>query len=113
MELKEFVTKTILDIVDGVRDAQLREKEQPDFNSWAKIGDADGSTFIEFDLVLEKTQGNGKKRGIGVALPEIATAGLGKEKTSATKEENRIRFRVPIVYPTPVFPTERRNDSDH
>lgn len=108
MELKEFVTKTILDIVEGVREAQHTEEEQPDFNSWAKIGDADGSTYIEFDLVLEQTQSNEQRRGIGVALPEIATAGTGKGKSSITKEENRIRFKVPIVFPTPVFPTNQR-----
>lgn len=100
MELKEFVTKTILDIVDGVRDAQRTD------STGAGIGYDRGELmrdagFIEFDVAVTETQGEKNGRGISVSAPGIAKLGLGTSENTGTTKENRVRFKVPIFYPEP------------
>lgn len=93
MELKEFVTKTILDIVDGVRDAQDKCT-----NDAQIIPERSSSEKIEFDIALTVIKGAGGGLDIGVGLPVGTNGGLirlGKNKT----ESSRIRFSVPIKYP--------------
>ena len=98
MELKEFVTKTILDIVDGVQDAHDQCKTGAEIVSSAAMTEK-----IDFDIELTAVKGANGDITIGVGLPIAKTGGLiraGLHKSEST----RVRFSVPIKYPkwTPV-----------
>ena len=101
MELKEFVTKTILDVIEGVRDAQLSNKTTAQINA-ATAGRKIEN--IDFDVALSVTDGNEKDRGITVSIPSISKAGSFGRKESRETTEQRVKFSIPVAYPFPDVP---------
>ena len=95
MELKEFVTKTLVEIIEGVKDAQATAKEA----RGAVIPmAADPIRTIDFDVALTTSESTKSKGGIGVFL---GGAGIGGQKQAAgeAKSFSRIKFSVPIILP--------------
>lgn len=101
MELKEFVTKTILDIIDGVRDAQKLNKTTAQINAATA---SRGIENIDFDVALSVTDGDEKDRGITVSIPSISKVGSFRRKESRETTEQRVKFSVPVAYPFPNVP---------
>jgi hypothetical protein len=113
MNLKDFVSESLVQIVSGVAQAQeqlhgTRARVNPQmFTTTDKnsIGQAHGSDSdqpvynVEFDVVVSAAEGTGTKGGIGVAVGFI---GLGSQGQSEAKSghESRIKFKVPLLLPT-------------
>jgi len=89
MELQEFITKTLVQIMKGVADAQSEFSGQ-------KIGFQDGTyKYVDFDVAVVATESSGSGAGIGVV-------GVLKGQMSSESAEgsvSRIQFKVPIRYP--------------
>lgn len=108
MELKTFVTQSIIQISEGIKDAQNAETgaivaPRINFTDKGKPRLAGGMiTFapqmISFDVAVYVVESDNDKAGgkIGVSF-----LGVGRE-TSSTKENSsisHIRFEIPVVWP--------------
>lgn len=105
MELREFIKETLIQIVQGVSDAQKVSEGgsaafAPDTNgAWANVNDVSRAVHsVSFEVVLGMEEKEGKKSGIGVVLTSIS-AGTSKNAEIMNRSVTTISFAVPIVYP--------------
>ncbi|MBQ9660735.1 MAG: hypothetical protein IJV37_05665 [Bacteroidales bacterium] len=99
MELKEFVTKTILDIVDGVREAQQNNNTTATINAHSAGTAYRGVYEVEFDVALTAIKKDDKARGLEIYALSIMDFGGSRQKGASNTTEQRVRFKVPISYP--------------
>ena len=113
MELQDFVTETLKQIITGVKEATVHAKESgaelnPTNLTWSG-GDTRIITHIsngaivqniEFDIAVTTTDSSKSKGGVGVF---VGAVGIGTSAQS--QEENtslsRIKFSVPLSLPSP------------
>lgn len=116
MELQDFVSKTLVQIIRGVEQAQIDlEKSSAQVNplldriftntqsggtnqglGWTKNGDL--VSVVQFDVALTIHEEQGSKSGIGVVTGIFALGSQGasdKAQSAAT----RVQFSVPITLP--------------
>lgn len=109
MELKEFIKETLMQIIEGVEEAQnmLDSKDciinpKKNINYDAKTGKANKlesaeKINVDFEVVLSKVDKAESKAGIGVLFGNIGIG--GHEKTDdSTSSVTSVRFSVPIKY---------------
>lgn len=113
MELREFIKETLLDIIEGVSDAQKEGLEKGALVNPSIIDDFGGNPSIkltsyngikrtvadvEFKVLLTRADGVEGKTGIGVFLASLA---LGVQSIEDMKQVNTtsIKFSVPIALP--------------
>ncbi|MFT5708356.1 MAG: hypothetical protein ACI9ES_002658 [Oceanospirillaceae bacterium] len=112
MDLKDFVKNTLVQIIDGVIEAEseLEEKgatvnpvggnfdqKQLGGRTWSF---KDGITeIVEFDVALTNSEKEGTAGGIGVLLGGINLGAKGASEESITSV-TRIKFSVPVLLPT-------------
>ncbi len=112
MELKEFVTESIKQIVDGVNDAipyaaengsRINPKRQVFYtnNVGTRSDPKDGASIeaIEFDVAITITEGTQTKAGIGILTGLVGLGAQGQSEATNTSL-TRLRFVVPLVLPT-------------
>jgi len=104
MELHEFVRETLTQIINGVVEAQnsqiVRDNNAEIIpysvsSSNSKITNRD----IEFDVVVSAQSENSTKAGLGVFVGPIG-AGTQAKINSNDSMQNRVKFSIPIVFPT-------------
>ena len=127
MELQEFITNALVQIITGIADARDKTASHDAIigsgrvygrtDGAGTITDEDGRQWssVEFDVMLAEGSGKDTKGGIGVYLGAV---GLGSHGASHSGIETRssIKFTVPIVYPgsrepkkpLPPLPTNNR-----
>ena len=112
MKLQDFVSETLTQIVNGVRDAQENAAKvggqvNPDGyqvpfkhlqgQRWNK---ENGDTIdeVHFDVAITTEEGAETKGGIGVFVGAI---GLGSQGASAESNSSvsKVQFSVPVAYP--------------
>jgi len=112
MDLKEFISETLSQIVSGVKGAQESAKRHgaeinPELfgnvQELAKEGivqtNSGGSTtIVEFDVALTVTEGTGTKGGIGVFTGMVNLGSSGQSK-SENISVSRVQFKVPLALP--------------
>jgi hypothetical protein len=119
MNLGDFISQTIQEIVDGVIAAQEQVKGKgarvnPDGVSWSESGKfhyMGGSginiggpvsqlvvTNVAFDILLTEISSDQGKAGIGVFLGNIGL-GTQAEKENRVEAVNRLQFELPITLP--------------
>ncbi|MCP1338971.1 hypothetical protein NJR55_05130 [Idiomarina sp. M1R2S28] len=116
MNLKDFVSESIFEIVDGIVEAQGRlssddAKIVPDVQNvftesqtggtnlaigWDKSGNLIHS--IEFDVAVTAAEGTESRGGIGVVAGVFALGAQGKSQENS-QSMSRLKFRVPISFP--------------
>ena len=110
MQLKEFVTETVTQIVEGVREAQEKtggDSINPPLSTSAETLESKGYRVsvhgrtvqnVEFDVVVMVDEAAQAKVGAGLF---VAAIGLGAKGGVETRDASvhRIRFTVPISYP--------------
>ena len=112
MELKDFITQTLVSIVEGVKDAQLEvDEHHAQINPYVLPDDVEdpeilgqterGSTPrpVEFDVLVTASQTEGEEGGAGIRVAGLGM-GVRGEATTTTGHESRIKFKVPLVLPT-------------
>lgn len=112
MELKDFVSQTLGQIVSGVKEAQadalaLGGEVNPRLNTnHAELGKQGflgaGSRYaqvVHFDVALTVTEGTGTKGGIGVFTGAINLGSSGQSKAENISV-NHVKFSVPLVLPS-------------
>ena len=111
MNLKEFVSETIVQIIEGVIDANDRTKQygavvspniagsQEHGAKHGFVASKDGAAqMIHFDVALEAKEGTGTKGGIGV-VTGIFSLGSAGQSSAESSTVSRVKFGVPIVLP--------------
>lgn len=115
MELKEFVKETLVQITQGVKDAQpevqaaggkvnpelfkLMEKGSSSAAfGYARGGGANPMFLVEFDVAVVAEEGRETKGGIGVVAGVFALGSQGKSEHN-TSNVSHIQFKVPILLP--------------
>lgn len=109
MELQEFIKTTLVQITNGVIEAQKELKES------GCLINPEGFTMeggqikrgyenhyraiqkVKMNVVLNVMENAGTKSGIGVA--KIINAGLNSEKSSSNNQQTTIEFEIPIAFP--------------
>lgn len=107
MELKEFVKNTLIEIVEGVKDAKEECKklggEVTPAKHGASLGVGEGTRYrptqnIEFEVALSEMDKSGSNKGIGVALSVIRIGG-DSNKEKEMQSLSKIKFSVEIKLP--------------
>jgi hypothetical protein len=107
MELKEFVAQSIVQIMEGTKEAQEKVKELNALvNPYEDVIDRGmmGTTYvakpsiIEFEVSITNEDKQGNSGGLSVLFGAISVG--GKVDSAETKIAlNRLKFKVPVVYP--------------
>lgn len=93
MELREFIKEAIVQIVDGVKDAQGAVLEKG-----AKVSAKPKEQDVVFNVSLAEVEDRGGKIGVGVALyPFKGEATKGKSQKGEAVTE--VSFIVPLTLP--------------
>jgi hypothetical protein len=111
MELKDFVSESIKQIIDGVNEAKRYADNydamvNPRRWSWnssnvlARYESNTGAAIenIEFDVAVTVTEGTNTKGGIGVFVGPVGIGSQGQSENS-NSSVSRLKFSVPIVLP--------------
>jgi len=104
MDLQQFVAQTLVQIANGVKNAQEHVKSAGGIVNPLRASDQDpimspNTSFIEFDVALTVTEGSDSKGGIGIFVADIGLGAQGRSR-SATESVSRIKFKVPMFLPT-------------
>jgi hypothetical protein len=115
MELKEFISQSIIQIVNGIIDGhkevrkvgalvnpRIGKKEMGTAQRndiLAGLGDnGDHINFLEFDVALIASEDTKGKGGLGVFVGAIGLGATG-ESVSANSQQSRLKFTIPIQFP--------------
>jgi hypothetical protein len=112
MDLKDFVSQTLTQIVEGVKESQTvatargasvnpilsgtqAEAAKHGF-LWSEAGFAQ---VVSFDVALTVTEGTGTKGGIGVFAGAL-TLGASGQSATTNSSVSHVKFSVPLVLPS-------------
>ena len=111
MDLREFVAETLVQIIDGVKDAQSRAKESganvnPRITGSAEHAAKHGflsasgapAQIVQFDVALTVKEGTGTKGGIGV-FSGLVNLGSAGQSSNENLSVSRVKFSVPLALP--------------
>ena len=105
MEIKEFVTEVIVQIRDGIKDAEEKTGSNilPTDNyedgrviTTRNCGDYSPVANLVFELSIVDNKKDGKSGGIGVFLGNVGIGAKGNEETEQTSL-SKIKFNIPIL----------------
>ncbi len=111
MELKDFVSETLKQVIEGVKMAQEATKESggkinpkgiytTSTNSNPQLYTENNELvqIIEFDVAITTTEDDKTKGGVGVFVGAFGV-GVQGESNNQNSAINRIQFKVPIILP--------------
>ena len=104
MELRAFIETALLDIVEGIKDAQ-RQTDPGTIvpasslsRNWVELG-VTSVQAVEFDIWVRADETADKQAKIGV-VSGLFGAGVAGGSSTENANETRIRLKVPIRMPT-------------
>ncbi len=116
MDLKQFVSETLVQISSGIEDAQrnLRESGSEAIIN-TNMTTADGGQivtggkrchveFVEFDVAILANESSESKGGIGLTVASLLKLEAGGKSAESSGRESRIKFKVPMTYPMHKYP---------
>lgn len=119
MELQEFIKQSIVQIINGVIDAQKEVVDKgasinpsglhlknDQVKGHAITNDGNVTQHIEFDVAVTTTEGTGTKGGIGVVAGVLALGSQGQSSES-TQAVSRLKFTIPVL-----LPAHHRSDAE-
>jgi hypothetical protein len=113
MELKDFISETLAQIVGGVVDARAKvnalnavARVNPFLDPMADqlaqhgltLAGGDAVQFIEFEVSVTTKDASGTKGGVGVFVVPF-TLGSSGQSSSEQSGSSKITFRVPLTLP--------------
>lgn len=113
MELQDFISGTLVQIINGVANAQAQTSTSgavvsPKVHAGPEVASPLGylwcdsqqfAQIVQFDVALTTTKGKAKKGGIGILAGAITVGGSG-QSSAETSTVNRIKFSVPLILPS-------------
>ena len=110
MELKEFVTETLIQIADGIAQAQQQLQEnksetiintnmtKTDNDHLVTGGKRRPVEIVEFDVAILANEGTETSAGIGLTVASLLKLDTSGKFKQTTGSESRIKFKVPMSY---------------
>jgi hypothetical protein len=98
MNVREFVSQVLQDIVRGLMDAQERTNDTRAFIVPSGHGSDFTTRSVEFDIALTTTESKGSEAEAKVAVWSIG-AGAGGRSESSDTSVSRVKFVVPVSLP--------------
>lgn len=99
MELKDFVSATIQQIIEGVAEAQnYVKKEKINAVVNAQVGLKREKT-IEFDIAVTVNESKSTSAGGGISVASIINAGGKKQTENVEQSISRVKFSVDVLLP--------------
>ena len=116
MELREFISETIIQIMEGIIDAQEAVANKNGLVNPKRLGNTPGDTpmavvvdeytkgvnrrieIIDFEVALTEVEKSDKKVGIGVGFSNI-TMGSERKKGGENTSFTTVKFSIPVVFP--------------
>ncbi|AXF85437.1 hypothetical protein DTO96_101168 [Ephemeroptericola cinctiostellae] len=112
MDLQEFVSETLLQIISGIKNAQDKtstsggsvnpritgSSEYAAQHGFLRTAGGSPAQIVQFDVALTVTEGTGTKGGIGVFAGAINLGSSG-QSTNENKSISRVKFAVPVSLP--------------
>jgi hypothetical protein len=88
MDLQTFVTRTLKEVIEGIRDAQ---------KEGIRVSAASAED-VDFDVAVTVNEASDKKGGGGLF---VAGFGVGAQGSSSLSNStvSRIKFKVPVFFP--------------
>ena len=111
MELKDFITQTLININQGIIDAQEQTKDsdikinpknfkQDKYNNYIQYNGAPPTVQeIEFNVVVNVSEGNDSKIAVGVFSGFVSGGASNTDKTN-NSTQSTIKFTLPIQFPS-------------
>jgi predicted ATP-dependent Lon-type protease len=111
MELKEFITETLVQVATGIEQAQsaLKEKNidaiintnvtKHDSGHLVTGGRRKPVEIVEFDVAILASEGTETKAGIGLKVASLLNLDAGGKSNNTAGRESRIKFKIPMSYP--------------
>jgi hypothetical protein len=117
MDLKDFIKNSLSQIAEGIMeasetlsntDAEVNPASitvpNKNFKYYARTNNQNENTdrvveIVEFDVAITVKEGNSKKAGINISVMSIGL-GTGGESSSTAGSQSRIKFKVPMVFPS-------------
>ena len=111
MELKEFITQTLININQGIIDAQEQTKESGliiNPKNFRKKGDNTYEQYngnpaqvqdIEFNVVVNVAEGNDAKIAVGV-FTGMLSGGASNTNQNNNSTQTTIKFNLPVQFPS-------------
>ncbi|MFV8332098.1 hypothetical protein [Flavobacterium sp. GSP14] len=111
MELKEFITQTLININQGIIDAQEQTKESGIVINPKNIKKRDSNIFevcngnsapiqeIEFNIVVNVTEGKDSKIAVG-AFTGMLSGGVSNTNQNNSSTQTTIKFNLPVQFPS-------------
>ena len=121
MDLKQFITETLVQIAAGIEAVQAQLKEAgsaaivntnmtvTDVRHLVTGGRRRPVEFVEFDVAILANEGTETKAGIGLTVASLLRLDAGGKSTESAGRESRIKFKVPMSYPMHKYPQEGGN----
>ena len=110
MQLKHFISETLVQLIDGIVEAQAKVQSSggrvsPHVHApndpkslYGRTNDKLPVIFVDFDISVEAQEGIGTKGGIGV-VSGIFNLGASGESRENKQSVNRIIFSIPVALP--------------
>lgn len=99
MELKEFISTTLKQVVEGVIDAQDYMKKEKINAIISPAGTYVKEKSIDFDVAITVNESNSTSAGGGINVASIITAGGKKNSESTEQSISRVKFSVGVNLP--------------
>lgn len=107
MDIREFIINTLVQIVQGVDDANEKLKETGSFISSKNIRPLrDGTTYntetydlvnlIEFDIAVTVNEKDSTNGGMGIKIASFNIGG-GLQNENSNQAINKIKFNIPLT----------------
>ena len=109
MDLKEFTKETLVQIVQGVNEANIELKEHNAYITRDIQKSTTGDSYvdrsgpythavnIDFDVAVTATEVNDTKGGGGIKVVQLFQAGMETSKSIENQSVSRIKYSIPLV----------------
>lgn len=115
MELKEFISDVLVQIAEGVRDADEAVSQAggvaspatrfgprgdaPDTPHFATLANGAPVFLVDFDVPVTVSESSGADAHARLSIATVFSAGVGGKQSDSTATVSRVRFKVPIALP--------------
>jgi hypothetical protein len=118
MELRQFVTETLIQISGGIEDAQQRLQSEgsttrintsmtkDDSGNLVTGGRRHSIEYVDFDVAIVANTGTETKASIGLTVASLVNLGAGGKSNQSQGIESRVKFRVPVAFPKHRYPDQ-------
>jgi len=112
MDLKEFTRETLIQIVDGIVEADPVLSNHNAFvpvsnfrsngtfaMSYSENGAEHNVINVDFDVAVSVQETSDRNNGAQISLLQIASLGYSNDKSLANQTVSRVKFSIPLALP--------------